>query len=69
MKPDAEIVTKPVDPTCLFHGMKMSEHKEGWCIYCPLCFKSGDYERFVDSSGQMWDICVECKAHEDLMMR
>jgi hypothetical protein len=25
-----------IDPVCLFHGQKLSEHE---CLYCCLCFK------------------------------
>ena len=71
MKQDAENAMNEdniIDPTCLFHGKKWSEHKYGRCIYCPLCFRSDEYEHWVDAEGQKWDICVGCKKYEDSMM-
>jgi hypothetical protein len=51
----------PIDPVCAFHGKRRSEHENGQCLYCPLCFRSDDgYEKWVDEQGQAWDLCREC---------
>jgi hypothetical protein len=48
-----------IDPTCLLHGLKRSEHD---CLYCTLCFKDLTPETcFVDSDGVRWDICPQCE--------
>ncbi len=55
-----------IDPTCAVHGKKMSEHE---CIYCSLCFKTmTKEERFVDSDGIPWDICIPCEQEEREML-
>jgi len=47
-----------IDPTCLMHGKKMSEHI---CLYCCLCFKDLKPEECaVDKNGQKWDMCKSC---------
>ena len=55
-----------VDPVCAFHGLRWSEHEHGRCIYCPLCFRSDEYEHWVDETGQKWDLCRECGEAEAL---
>lgn len=53
-----------VDPVCLFHGKRRSEHH---CLYCCLCFETlTPDECYVDAAGVKWDVCVECAAHEAL---
>lgn len=62
-----------INPTCLFHGKKRDEH---FCLYCCLCFKDlCDPETgtlyadiYQDDEGIKWDMCMSCKAHEDIMM-
>lgn len=56
-----------IDPVCLFHGKKMSEHEGGRCLYCSLCFDllTPD-ECAVDEDGQKWDICIPCYEAERL---
>lgn len=54
-------MTGIIDPVCMIHGMKWSEHRHGRCIYCGLCFVPlEDDECWVDSKGQKWDMCREC---------
>jgi hypothetical protein len=50
-----------VDPVCLFHGKRRSEHR---CLYCCICFwPLTPEECAVDSDGQKWDVCKgECAA-------
>jgi hypothetical protein len=56
-----------VDPVCLFHGMRWSEHPGGRCLYCCICFEPltvGDCWR--DQEGVAWDICGPCALAERL---
>lgn len=51
-----------IDPVCVFHGKKASEHR---CLYCCLCFRPLTPEEcWEDEDGQKWDVCRECKADE-----
>ena len=55
-----------MDPTCLFHGKKWSEHEYGQCLYCCLCFRELTPESCTRNyQGQLEDICVECRAQEE----
>lgn len=55
-----------IDPVCLLHGKKLSEHE---CLYCSLCFDDLTTEEcWEDENGVKWDICFDCKKHEDEMM-
>lgn len=59
-----------VDPTCAIHGIKWSEHKEGRCLYCCLCFKTLTYETcHILPSGEREDTCNECAAEEEAEMK
>ena len=59
------MILPPIDPTCAFHGLKWSQHPDGRCLYCPLCFRSDfGYPKFVDEDGQMWTTCAACAAEE-----
>lgn len=29
-----------IDPYCLHHGKRRSEHEGGRCLYCCICFKT-----------------------------
>ena len=50
-----------IDPVCLIHGKKWSEHPFGRCLYCCVCFKELDPETcWVDDAGEKWDLCLEC---------
>lgn len=54
-----------IDPVCLVHGKKMSEHD---CLYCCLCFKSLTPEECnVLPDGNKEDVCVECANKERAM--
>jgi hypothetical protein len=51
-----------IDPVCLFHGKKASEHD---CLFCCLCFESLTSEECAqDADGVKWDICVPCYVAE-----
>jgi hypothetical protein len=55
-------MSEPIDPVCLVHGKKMSEHE---CLYCCLCFKPLTKEECAFlPDGQREDICVECRKLE-----
>jgi len=55
-------MSKKIDPICLFHGKKMSEHR---CLYCCICFEllTPD-ECFIDKKGVKCDMCKECGKKE-----
>lgn len=47
-----------MDPVCLLHGKRMSEHV---CLYCCLCFKNLTPETcHVLPDGSREDVCNEC---------
>lgn len=55
-----------IDPVCLMHGKKMSEHV---CLYCCLCFKNLTPEEcYVREDGVKEDVCEDCAAREQRMM-
>jgi len=55
-----------IDPVCLIHGKKMSEHV---CLYCCLCFKGLTLEEcHVKEDGVKEDVCEECAEMERKMM-
>lgn len=54
-----------IDPTCLIHGKKWSEHELGFCLYCCLCFKSlTPDECHVLPNGKKEDVCKPCATKE-----
>jgi len=54
---------EPIDPVCLIHGKKMSEHV---CLYCCLCFRDlTPDECHVRPDGMKEDVCNECAACEE----
>lgn len=56
-----------IDPVCLIHGKKMSEHE---CLYCCLCFKPLTVEQcHVREDGIRIDVCNECVEKEDELVR
>jgi len=58
---------KKIDPVCLIHGKKMSEHV---CLYCCLCFKSLTLEEcHVREDGKREDVCNECAKREQEMIK
>lgn len=47
-----------IDPFCLIHGKKMSEHT---CLYCCLCFRDLKPEDCnVRDDGKKEDVCIPC---------
>lgn len=47
-----------IDPVCAFHGKKLSEHEDGRCLYCCVCYKPlTPDECVVDTTGTKWDTC------------
>lgn len=58
-----------INPTCLIHGMKWSEHTSGRCLYCCRCFKPMEVEDCaINSDGEKEDVCRPCAKHEKAMM-
>lgn len=52
----------PIDPVCLFHGKRRSEHD---CLYCCLCFKDLTIEEcHIREDGLREDVCNECAEYE-----
>jgi hypothetical protein len=52
-----------IDPTCLLHGRKLSEHQ---CTYCCLCFRDLTPEEcHVLPYGEREDVCSECARAEE----
>lgn len=55
-----------IDPVCLFHGKKWSEHEGGRCLYCCICFDTNPPSGWwVDEGGTTWDICNDCQKLEE----
>lgn len=51
-------MSSALDPVCLLHGKRRSEHV---CLYCGLCFTDLTPETcWADEHGQKWDLCREC---------
>lgn len=47
-----------IDPICLVHGKKMSEHD---CLYCCLCFRDLKPEECHErEDGTKEDVCIPC---------
>lgn len=49
-----------MDPYCLLHGKRWSEHSEGRCLYCAICFKPLTVEECAEIDGSKVDVCVPC---------
>lgn len=50
-----------IDPYCLHHGKRRSEHEGGRCLYCCICFKTLTPEEcWADPDGQKWNMCEQC---------
>jgi hypothetical protein len=48
-----------IDPVCLFHGKRRSEHEGGRCLFCGICFDTLTPEEcWEDAEGQKWDVCA-----------
>lgn len=55
-------MSEPIDPVCLIHGKRMSEHD---CLYCCLCFTPLTPEQcHVREDGQKEDVCLKCAKQE-----
>lgn len=53
-----------IDPVCVFHGLRASEHV---CLVCCLCFQTiSPGECNVTESGELEDVCVKCAELERL---
>jgi hypothetical protein len=51
-----------IDPVCLIHGKKASEHE---CLYCCLCFRTMTIDEcHVLPSGAKEDVCEDCAKAE-----
>jgi len=51
-----------IDPTCLFHGKRRSEHQ---CIVCCICFETLTLDECnVRPDGEKEDVCVRCAEQE-----
>ena len=55
-----------IDPTCIFHGRKWSEHQ---CLVCCLCYRDLAIEEcHVLPDGSREDVCNDCAEHEARVM-
>lgn len=55
-------MNEPIDPVCLIHGKKRSEHQ---CLYCCLCYVSLTLEQCnINEQGQRENVCVPCATQE-----
>lgn len=51
-----------LDPVCIFHGLRASEHD---CLYCALCFSDLTVEECnVRADGMKENVCVPCAQDE-----
>ena len=56
-----------IDPVCLMHGKKMSEHR---CLYCCLCYKDiTPDECNVTDDGKKENVCKPCAEKERKQMQ
>lgn len=58
------MVVESIDPVCAFHGKRWSEHEEGRCLFCCICFEIDPENGWAtDSDGVTWDVCdtEECR--------
>lgn len=47
-----------IDPFCLHHGLRMSEHPTGWCLFCCICFDALEPDEcYRDVKGVKHDVC------------
>jgi hypothetical protein len=55
-----------IDPVCIFHGRRYSEHK---CLVCCLCFCDLTPAKCNKlPNGILEDVCQECAIKETIMM-
>ena len=58
------VLAKNIDPVCLIHGLKYSEHR---CLYCCLCFSTLTEDQcHTREDGVKEDVCIPCANHERL---
>lgn len=51
-----------IDPVCIFHMLRRSQHE---CIYCCLCFETKTRDELsTDESGSLVDVCKKCAEQE-----
>ena len=56
-----------IDPVCIVHGVKRSEHD---CLYCAICYRDLTIkECHVLSDGTLEDVCNDCARHEQEVKR
>jgi hypothetical protein len=54
-----------LDPVCLFHGKRRSEHICLYCCLCCLCFRNLTFEEcHVTEDGDTIDVCRPCATEE-----
>ncbi len=54
-----------IDPVCVIHGKKVSEHA---CLYCCMCFVSLTPEECsTNAAGIKEDVCMPCALNERLV--
>ena len=57
------MTTSTIDPVCLFHGKRASEHV---CLYCCIYFKTLEpHECATDNAGVKWDVCDTRECREE----
>lgn len=55
-----------MDPFCLFHGKRRSEHL---CLYCCLCFENLTEEQCNRTEdGKLENVCVPCAQNESKIL-
>jgi hypothetical protein len=58
-------MSTPIDPVCVIHGKKMSEHD---CLYCCMCFVPMTPDQCnVRADGKKEDVCKKCAELEKEM--
>jgi len=51
-----------IDPVCLLHGKRLSEHV---CLYCCLCYRTLTVDEcHVRTDGEKEDVCEDCACQE-----
>jgi len=56
-----------IDPVCIMHGRKMSEHD---CLYCALCYRDLTIEEChrLEDGVTLEDVCEDCAAWEQAVL-
>jgi hypothetical protein len=58
-----------IDPVCLHHGLRWSQHEDGRCLFCCLCFRTLTIEEcHLLPDGTREDVCNECAEYERLQL-